>query len=435
MIQTHQKLIELSEEYNTLFSKNEFYPLQKAYSTPHFLVLVVRFHRQTKAIYIGRGHGYEGIFLSSTLPPSYLRVQDKLLDYVRKELVGVRLGKLKVYESFLLAEFGYKAEHSDKSFSFGYKNHQLYFLKRDKENVYCGWSGEIRSTSKLENTLFDFLGDKPFKEESKEKSLTVEDYLESEEKKIKGKPLQKKKEKFLDRKIKNIIQDLKQVECWPLLENNLLSDQLNLNLDKLVFQSHKISFEGALTPWQKKDVVFKKIKKLKRAEGILKERLAETSEELSRVLQGNFEFEVTREKIIQPLWYSGAVKKFTSESYSFLEITIHNIRGIISLDAKSNDWIRSNAAKNHWWFHIDQYSGAHLILKEEDISKLTQSDYSAIASCLRDFSKLNIDSIPLVFSQVKNIKGLKGAQGNVIINKPKYLQCHYNNWKEIITLL
>ena len=80
MLQTHQQLKMICEEYNSLFSKNEFYPLQKAYTTPHFLVFIIRFPGQTVALYIGRGNQYQGIFVSTELPPSYLRVQDRLLD-------------------------------------------------------------------------------------------------------------------------------------------------------------------------------------------------------------------------------------------------------------------------------------------------------------------------------------------------------------------
>lgn len=108
---------------------------------------------------------------------------------------------------------------------------------------------------------------------------------------------------------------------------------------------------------------------------------------------------------------------------------------MIGLDAKSNDWIRSEAHKDHWWFHIENYTGAHCIIKTDDFTILSVDELGLIASMLRDFSKLEITEIPLIYGQVKNVKGVKGAQGMVLVKKPKYLRCLYTKWKEIISII
>ena len=140
MIKTHHQLQVIFYEYNSLFSKNEFYPIQKAYSTPHFLVMQIRFPGKSVVLYIGRGNQYQGIFLSDKLPPTYLRVQDRLLDYLRKYLVGARMGKLNLDPEAITWLFKFKNEHTDNHFLFGYKDRQLFFGKQSKEEIYLSWS-------------------------------------------------------------------------------------------------------------------------------------------------------------------------------------------------------------------------------------------------------------------------------------------------------
>ena len=437
MIQTHQQLLTISEEYNTLFSKNEFYPIQKAYTTPHFLVLGLRFPGQNVVLYIGRGNQYEGIFISNKFPPSYLRIQDRLLDYVRKYLVGARLGKMEVDDKHFLILFHFKNEHTDNSFSFGYKDRQLYFIKECKDEVYTSWNGQTTLGKPIATLVDGFMGEKSLPDQSKTTSWKLENYFEDEFKKISGKPVQKKKEKFLSKKLTNITNDLEDVKKWHMIEEDMLSEEsVELDDHQSVLHGHKIKFASHLNQWQKRDLVFGKIKKLKKAEVILKSRLEETDLELSKVKVGEFEFEVTKEKAIAPLWQTGSSsnKAKSSNEYNVKDFKLKNISGSIALDAESNDWLRSQGAKDHYWFHIENYPGSHCLLKTDDISQITGEDLSAIASMIRDYSKLEIGAIPVIYSQLKNVKGLKGSQGKVLIKKPRYLRCNYIAWTEIITV-
>lgn len=424
----------ICEEYNSLFSKNEFYPLQKAYTTPHFLVLIVRFPGKTVAIYIGRGNQYQGVFLGEKLPPSYLRVQDRLLDYLRKYLVGARLGKMEVDDKSMVSLFHFKNEHSDNAFLFGYKERQLFFAKQSKEEVYLSWSGETLESRNL-LSLVDLFGPDKITAAVNQKEWTIADYLTEEAKKISGQRVQRKKEKFLVRKIHNISEDLATVKNWNLLQDDLVEERINLNTDELKLHGQKIKLFGLASPWLKRDVIFKKIKKLKKAEEILSTRLEESQVEFENVQKGEFEFEVTKEKVIQPLWITHARQSKPQHSeHNIKNFKIKNLTGVIGLDALSNDAIRSQASKEHYWFHIENYPGAHGIVKTDDFSKLSIEDLSAIASMLRDYSKLDILEIPMLYSQLKNVKGLKGTKGEVIIKKPKHLRCLYRNWKEIISI-
>ncbi len=434
MIQTHQQLKIISDEYNSLFSKNEFYPLQKAYTTPHFLVLSIRFPGKSIAIYIGRGNQYQGIFLADKLPPAFLRVQDRLLDYVRKYLVGTRLGKLTISDSSLVASFQFKNDQPNNSFIFGYKERQLFFCKQSKDESYLSWSGQIVDSNSLQSEVDKFNADK-IDQSKNENSWKLSDYLTAEEKKANGQPVQKKKEKFLTRKISNISKDLESAQVWSLLQNDLIENRLNLNTDELKAHGQKIKLLRVTSEWLKRDLVFKKIKKLKKAEEILSARLIESENEFENVKKGEFDFEITKEKIIQPLWITHQ-KSLPAKSGDFnvKNFKLKNLNGVVGLDAGSNDWIRGNASKEHYWFHVENHTGAHCVIKTEDFTKLGFQDLEAIASMLRDLSKLEILEIPIVFTQVKNLKGIKGAKGSVTIKKPKHLSCVYRNWKEIITI-
>ncbi len=410
--------------------------MQKAYTTPHFLVLGLRFPGKNIVLYIGRGNQYEGVFISNKFPPSYLRVQDRLLDYVRKYLVGTRLGKMEIDSGHFLALFHFKNEHSDNAFVFGYKDRQLFFIRQSKEEIYSSWNGETSEGKTIPVVIDSFLGKRSLAQSLTTSSWSLEDYLKEEEKKINGKPLQKKKEKFLSRKVQNISNDLQDVMKWKMIEEDLLKDKIDMTPVQIILYGHKIKFAAGLNLWQKRDAIFGKIKKLKKAEQILKLRNAEAKEELGRVQTGDFEFEVTKEKVIAPLWQMAPVfhKKMQGD-YNVKYFKIKNLSGIIALDAESNDWLRNQGNKEHYWFHIENYPGAHCLVKTDDLALLRGVELSAIASLLRDHSQLDIIEIPVIYSQLKHVKGLKGAKGKVLVKKPKYLRCNYSSWKEIISVL
>jgi len=395
----------------------------------------MRFPGKSIAVYIGRGNQYQGFFLSDKLPPSYLRVQDRLLDYTRKYLVGSRIGKLEVDNNSMISFFNFKNDHSDNTFLFGYKERQLFFAKKSKEEIYLSWNGENLRGQNLTSVVNVFGADKAGTSISQQ-AWSVEDYLKTEEKKMGGQPIQKKKEKFLVRKLKNISQDLENVKCWKPLQDDLNNNKINLDQGDVVVYGQKIKMTGFSSSWLKRDAVFKKIKKLKKAEEILSSRLEETSAEYEKVKKGDFEFELTKEKVIQPLWitHQKTTKSQKSES-NIKNFKLNAFSGVIGLDAESNDWIRAHSSKDHFWFHIENYSGSHCVIKTDDFGRLSFDDLTAIGSMLRDLSKLEILEIPIIYTQVKNIKGIKGSPGKVTVNKAKHFTSRYVSWIEIITII
>jgi hypothetical protein len=417
MIQTHQQLHQSVLDYNSLFSKNEFYPIQKAYSTPHFIVLVVRFAGVTKAIYIGRGNQYQGFYVSEKMPPAFLRTQDRLLDFVRKYLVGARIGKALCSPDSMVFHFNYKNISTENYFLWGYKDRQLFFSKL--ENV--------------ESAPFA-VADRPA--QNQEANCSIENYLHEQEKKAGGANVVKKMEKFLLRKKKNIEDDFNNALLWKNLLDDLEKDKLDLSASELKVHGQKFKFQKSQNEWDRKNLIYNKIKRLKTAETLLSKRLIEVTEELNKVQSGQFEFSATKEKTIQPIWEGSFEKsKKINQNYNVISFKLNGVNGVLGLDAHSNDWIRHEAAKEHWWFHIENQTGAHCILKTEDFSLLSFEDLGAIASMLRDYSKLSIVEIPVMYAQVKNIKGVKGSAGKVVVKKPKYLRCVYQDWNARISII
>ena len=57
-----------------------------------------------------------------------------------------------------------------------------------------------------------------------------------------------------------------------------------------------------------------------------------------------------------------------------------------------------------------------------------------IGSIIRDYSEHKILEIPLQYTEVKNLKGIKGKAGSVIYKKEKYITVSYKpNWMHNIT--
>lgn len=341
---------------------------------------------------------------------------------------------MEVDNQSMVCLFHYKTDHPDNALLFGYKDRQLFFARQSNDQVYLSWSGETLNATNLLILVDAFGADKI--NASVDKNWAIADYLKTEEKKINGQPIQRKKEKFLARKITNITEDLETVKNWSLLQDDLQEGRIDLNTNELKLHGQKIKLQGLASPWSKRDLIFKKIKKLKKAEEILSTRLEDSMVEFENVKKGEFDFEVTKEKVIQPLWITHAkTSKSQNSEFNIKNFKIANLSGVVGLDALSNDYIRSQASKDHYWFHIENYPGSHCIIKTEDFTKLSFQDLGAIASLLRDFSKLEILEIPILYSQIKNVKGLKGTKGEVLVKKPKHLRCLYLDWKEIISIL
>jgi predicted ribosome quality control (RQC) complex YloA/Tae2 family protein len=188
---------------------------------------------------------------------------------------------------------------------------------------------------------------------------------------------------------------------------------------------HKIKFEGQLNSFERRNVVFQKIKKLRRGEGILNERLKSVEE----MLEGKEETKemISSLPVIRPIWgktESPKPAQTLNPHHDFRVIKLDNCQLGVGNNANGNDQLRNKwASKEDIWFHLDGIKSAHAILKLDSPVVPSPELVNLVASILAYFSHFNGDWIPIIFTSVKNLKGVTGAPGMVTYKKEKHLSC------------
>ncbi|MBF0300125.1 MAG: DUF814 domain-containing protein [Oligoflexia bacterium] len=501
-----QKLFELQNEVN-LF-KNEFNPsepaqIQKLFSTGRFICITIRLKGITKYLYLGRGKGYEGLYIGESLPPKELRIKDNFLEYLRKYLVSARLIDLKVDPQDRILIMNYKYMGYSGCMLFFWSARQFYlsnFYYKDfleKKTLFLSWKGNVEVTNKaiiddnqrelIENELLNCFvsvgriqDDRMKNITSARKNISIEDMLKKELEEC-LRVTDSKKKKSLQRKLLKISTDYENNKKWRDVKSaieNSENSTIDLNDNKREVEIAGVVFKFAdITGYYKRiDFIYKKIKKLKRGETILQERIKNSKEELDKVMNidsalqaskaGIKVYTIDQSKIVRPIWFNkikiektdevselselsevsdisemSAIssfegdKKSNSGSELFVEFKLRkNLKCSVGKNDRGNDFLRTKwANKEDLWFHMDGYKGAHLIVKVKSIGELSTHELQIIGSILNDYSKAKITVIPLVFTQVKNIKGVKGQSGLVTLSKQKYIQAEYEkNWRELL---
>lgn len=407
--------------------------IQKIYSTAYYISMAIRTPGKTWHLYLGRGGGHEGLWLHDSPPPSQLRRKDNFLEYLRRHMSSCSFLGLELDEYDRIVKLNYQKYGKVQSMLLFWRSRKLYFIHYYQESpeadfkLLLSWRGKAITLPEAPNSLNTFFEEVGRREDLKHdyKSsdpLTMGQLLEDE---LKASALKgiSSSPTFLQRKKDNIEDDLRKAQQWKRLQN-MLDKGDSLEGYEIKVGDHKIKFEGELNPYERRNLVFQKIKKLKRGEGILNERLQNVSEQLD----GKIVKKVTNSTIpiVKPVWGKDEavnqveVKK-SEDDYRVLKNSSFQVG--IGLSSHGNDQLRSRwAKKDDIWFHLDGLKSAHIIVKLLDRSLDTEIINTA-ASILAHFSHFNGEWIPVVFTQVKNLKGVTGAQGMVIYKKEKHLNC------------
>lgn len=97
---------------------------------------------------------------------------------------------------------------------------------------------------------------------------------------------------------------------------------------------------------------------------------------------------------------------------------------VIGTSAKENWEIIDNASETDIWFHLDDYSSSHVILKTNNykLKEFNKQTFIYCAHLCKQHSKYkNQKNIEIIYTQIKNIK--KGdIIGSVIVNNSKKLK-------------
>lgn len=430
--------------------------VQKIYSTHHFLCLCLRFPGHSVYLYLGRGGGHEGIFVGHRPPPSVLRVRDRYLEYWRKYLVGAYLHPLQLADGDRVLHFHYSRAEEHGLLSLFIKGRQLYFahakpLPQGQYQLFLSWAKQARDAEaypweKVEEMIdghFAQLGAyrqfEPIEQLSFPASNAIDPYFESLKS---GKQVLKQKHrKFLLRKIANIESDLDRIKSWSELKRLIEAPGFYFADDyRQTLLGHKFTFTQEQNHFQKMGKVYDKIKSLKRGEQILQARLSEARAELlaRESMQTVDEYRLP-DKITCPVWKteesSMASVVEPQGQVQIVEFHWRGLRFAVGTSAHGNDYLRTKWAKDDdLWFHLEGHQSAHLVVRQSDLQNIREETLGIIASILCDYSKLTLNPIPLIYTQIKNLKGIKGKAGSVIYKKIKHLSLSYHpQWKEIIS--
>jgi hypothetical protein len=180
----------------------------------------------------------------------------------------------------------------------------------------------------------------------------------------------------------------------------------------------KFRFDSHLNIHQRRDIVFTKVKQLKLAEQNLIRRLEESQKELH---QSGGNIVERRPNLIEPVWGERQLESAPvnhEEGYLIFELPDH-VNIALGKTAQGNDFIRSQwAKKDYVWFHLEGGTSCHLIVNKK-IDEIGQDIFNLAGNLIAKYSKYGAEIIPLIFTQVSNLKGVKGSAGMVRYKKEK----------------
>lgn len=410
--------------------------IQKIYSTAFFISLSVRIPGKTLCLYLGRGSNMEGVWLSETPPPSSIRRKDTFLEYLRRHLTACTFLGVSLDQHDRIIQLDYQKYGQKQSLLLFWKARKVYFAHYYKDSpeslpkFLMSWHARPVTPSEEIGDLFSSFDEigrrKDLKQEMfSARLLPVEDLLQAEENLADAKSGQFKPA-FLERKKLKIEEDLTKARQWEKIQDVLNDDQPLLDIYELKVGDHKIKFEGDLNAYERRNLLFEKIKKLKKGETILSERLGT----VTRTLEEKVKVAVaptSRLPITKVAWGEEPVavsqKLHTDDVSDYKLFAGPDCQIGVGKSTKGNDQLRSKwASKEDTWLHLDGLKSAHVIIKM-NAGVPGNEQINLASSILAHFSHFQGDWVPVIYTQVKNLKGVSGVAGMVTYKKEKHLRC------------
>lgn len=409
--------------------------IQKIYSTAYYISFSLRARGKTWHLYLGRGGGHEGVWLHESPPPSTLRRKDNFLEYLRRHISSCSFYEISLDKYDRILKLDYMKFGELQSFLFFWKGRKLYFLHYYQEQpetpfkILLSWRGKAFVPGLDHTNLFDYFDEigrhKDMNHDMSSPEIPHMNKLLEDEMKAASLKTMNSTPTFLQRKKDNIEADLRKAQQWQKLQSILDRGESLDDVYELKVDDQKIKFEGELNPYERRNLLFQKIKKLKRGENILKERLGTVESELAG--KEIKEQKVSQIPIVKPIWGEEKVTPISSPRQSHDDFKVFNLDGFsvgVGLSAQGNDQLRNKwASKEDHWIHLDGLKSTHVIIKLHNNAAFTPDILNVGASIVAHFSHFNDSWIPVIHTQVKNLKGVSGAAGMVIYKKEKHLRC------------
>jgi predicted ribosome quality control (RQC) complex YloA/Tae2 family protein len=259
MIQTYKQIKDVVNSYNNS-TTGQYGQVQKLYSTPHLICIILRLKGHSKNLYLGRGSNFEGIWEHSDPPPSTFRIRDRFLEYLRKHLVGAKIGGLFLSPNDRILIIPY-FKNNDKNFlGLFYKGRTLYFLNLFKEGgknrLFRSWIGHQEnfesSCQEMDIlSLFETLeiGHADLEKEGPKSSVL--EYFQKLNKDLEHISFSSKKKKFFERKEKKIEKDLEKLRVGQKIKdflnnpNFLIGDKKEITISGVKFKFQKYCLRSA----------------------------------------------------------------------------------------------------------------------------------------------------------------------------------------------
>ena len=420
------------DSINNHFS--EIGQIQKIYSSATTVDVAIRLPGKTLHLYIGRGAGTEGLWLSDNRIPSVLRKRDKFLEYLRRYLSGCTFQGLELDVLDRCLKLNYGRAGKLCSLVLFYAGRDLYFEnfffddKSSKMQLFKSWKNHT-SIYEDEN-LYDQFNEVGRTNIPKDRTIQdipdVELLLHREYERVEKSQINKKKIQFLNRKMKKIKNDLEKLDKSSdlIALANKEGEDFSAYPAKLKIMGIKFNFYGT-THFQRRDEIFQKAKRFKSNREILQNRLADTQQML-RTNENKKEYQ-NNLKCVSPIWKSvksQAPVIHTNKDQSFYTITIENVDYGVGQSASGNDQLRKSwAKKDDLWFHLESGISSHIIVKLKG-RPLDEEVFRNVAILMNKVMNTNNSEFDLIYTQVKNLKGVKGTKGKVIYKKEKHIRIH-----------
>lgn len=379
-------------------------------------------------LFLGRGRGYEGVWYGEDQIVSSLRKRDQFLEYIRKHLTNTRLDKVSIDSKDRIISFHYIKYAKKHTFALFYSGRRTYFanhfynLKKEKMELFTSWNKLREVPEGVE--LNDFFYEVGRSEQEKLRQNTGKEIevLLKEESLVALKSVKKKKDKrFLKRKEKNILNDLDLMTRDSSVLTFIEQTQDFESLQKEIFINDiKIKFQSS-DHFKRRDELYTKIKKMKKAQKILRLRLEDTVKKLNEDESNEVDFSIL-DPIKVPIKVE-QIEKLESKKQGYNIIKQKGYEYAYGLSAQGNDQLRKEwASKTDFWFHLHEEQSSHIILKSDNA--LDSNIFEEIAKKMLELSSKSTNEVNLVYTQVKNLKGVKGKPGSVTFKKEKYIRVY-----------
>lgn len=416
--------------------------IQKIFGSAYFVAIGLRIPGKTVHLYLGRGSGWEGMWNSEKNIESSIRRKDKFLEYLRRNLASSKFKDISLDTKDRIISINYERWRRENSLMFFYNARNLYFAhiyfdeKTGMMMVFRSWDSTKIEFDGRSFELFDEVGRTELKHKITGKSAeitAIDTLLKKEKKQAMANTTGGKSQKFIKRKLKNINGDLLRVEAWKDLTTLVESEQdfSTYPMKNRVFDI-KINFREK-DHYKRRDEVYTKIKKLKKAKRILDLRLADTKEVLNNVpSKETFKSDL---KVVSPIWIQAKrkinIEIIKEKGYRVLHFNGYDIG--LGETTHGNDQLRKDwAKKNDIWFHLEGDKSPHLILKLK-IGVLDEKVLTVIAGVMIEYAKYTYEDAQLIYTAVKNLKGVKGSAGKVTYKKEKHLTIKaLKEWREAL---